>query len=421
MRHARPPEGTAVNARRRHWLAATLALPWMPARASSAVAAPVSLAVWSSTPSETAALDEVIAAFTHATGRPVRREVINDRYADVLKSRIAARHTPDVFYVEAMDVPVLIHAGVLEPLQVPPDDLADFHPRFLDALRGPDGLLYGLPKDYSTLALYIHRGALARAGFTPEDVPADLDGLLAFAARLQPRLPRGVGAMLIEKDLARHLSALEAYGEPVIAGDGSARFARSAGAHRYLQALVRGRAARYLYFSNEDLGIDSPVAVFGSGRAALMCEGNWVLSALRRDYADAEYLVRPMPTVQGRAHTMAFVVGLCVSRFSRNRAGGAEFARFMTGAGMAAWARRSGTLPTRRSVETQLGLSAQPALAAHTAGAAYATVWSRGIGLPIINSNFGSQVVAVLNGSLPVDRALERVDRVSNREIERQR
>ena len=129
-----------------------------------------------------------------------------------------------------------------------------------------------------------------------------------------------------------------------------------------------------------------------------------------------------MPTVNGRPQTMAFVVGWAVSKFGRNVEGGFKFAQFMAGTGMKAWAQESGTLPTRRSVQAQMDAGgADPKLAAHVAGAPYATVWSRGTSLPVLNTNFGNQFLAAMNGSITVAEALARAERASNREIERQK
>ncbi len=150
-------------------------------------------------------------------------------------------------------------------------------------------------------------------------------------------------------------------------------------------------------------------------------EGNWVLPALKNDYAGTHFIAREMPTVNGKAQTMAFVVGYAVPRQARNQAGGLRFARFMTDQGMALWATRSGTLPTRRSVERSMGVRDSAELAAHVQGAAYATVWSRGTSLPILNTNFGIQFLAAFNGSKPLANALSKAETVSNREIARQR
>lgn len=388
----------------------------------------ITLAAWASPPAEALALDHAIAAFTAATGIKVKKEVITDKYMDVLRSRFASRNTPDVFYLDSHEAPFLIKSGVLsafEGAQALADE-GDFYPQFVDPFRGANGRIYGAPKDYSSLALYINTGLLSKAGFKPADVPADMPGLMAFARTLQTRLNalkmKGVGALIYEKDLARHLSAIEAYGQPVIKPNGDVDLARNAGARAYLESFVEGRKAQAVFSPKDDLGADSPTAAFGAGKTVLAMEGNWILGSLRDDYPELKFISREMPTVNGRAQTMAFVVGWAVSRYGRNVAGGFRFAQHMSSSGMKAWAIESGTLPTRRSVQAQMDAGgADPRLAAHVAGAPYATVWSRGTSLPVLNTNFGNQFLAAMNGSISVAEALKRVERSSNREIERQR
>ncbi|HEX5341080.1 MAG TPA: extracellular solute-binding protein [Duganella sp.] len=381
----------------------------------------VTVAVWGSSPAEVAAFDQAAAAFSRSTGIVVRKQVIEDKYQDVLKSRFAADHPPDVFYLDASEAPVLIESEVLEPLDLAAADLADFYPQFLQAFRGRDGKLYGLPKDYSTLALYLNPRLLRQAGYRPDDVPRDFAGLMRFAQALQARLPPGVAAMIVEKDLARHLAALETSGQALIGADGRAHFVGNAPAYAYLNQLVSGHVLKYLYSPKDDLGADWPGAAFGTERAVMMMEGNWVQPALKNDYQDVPFVTREMPTVNQRKQTMAFVVGYAVPRRARNKAAGLRFARYMTGPGQRLWASVSGTLPTRRSVEAAMQVRSVPALAAHVAGASYATVWSHGIELPILNTNFGNQFLAAFNGSKSLQQALEKAETVSNREIERQR
>ena len=414
-----------------HGLAGAAALP----------AEHITLAVWGSPPAEARALDLTIAAFTRHTGIVVKKETIADKYMDVLRSRFAARKTPDVFYLDSSEAPMLIQSGVLEAFDgrntdVP--DLADFYPHFIDAFRGDDRRIYGLPKDYSTLALYVNTRLLAAAGFKPDQVPVDFNALMAFCRDLQVRLPKGKAAMIYEKDLARHLSAFESFGTPVITPQGDASLAANPAALAYLEAFVQARKGGYVVSPKDDLGADSPAAAFGAEKTVMMMEGNWVLSALRKDYAGVPFVTREMPRVNGRPQTMAFVVGLAVSRHARNKTGAFKFAQFMTqrahanatattatatatAADTTDWARLSGTLPTRASVLAALNLAADPALAAHITGAGYATVWSRGIGLPIVNTNFGNQFLAALNGSKSVLAAMQRAEQAASRELERQR
>lgn len=406
----------------RHFAAAlAVALLCVAVAVPGLAAEAVTVAVWGSSPAEVAAFDQAAAAFTRSTGITVRKQVIEDKYPYVLKSRFAAGNPPDVCYVEASEAPILIESGVLEPLELSAADEADFYPQFLRAFRDRDGTLYGLPKDYSTLALYLNPQLLKRAGFRPDDVPRDFHGLMRFAQALQARLPRGVAAMIVEKELARHLAALETSGQALITADGHARFTGNPQAYAYLNELVTGHALKYLYSPKDDLGADWPGAAFGTQKTVMMMEGNWVVPSLKHDYGDVPFITREMPTVNQRKQTMAFVVGYVVPRAAKNKAAGLRFARFMTGPGMRVWASASGTLPTRRSVESAMPIRSSAALAAHVAGAAYATVWSRGIELPILNTNFGNQFLAAFNGNKSLQQALEKAEAASNREIERQR
>ncbi|HEY4079130.1 MAG TPA: extracellular solute-binding protein [Burkholderiaceae bacterium] len=392
---------------------------------STAQAESITLAVWASLPAEANAMDRAIAAFKQATGIEVKKVIITDKYMDVIRSRFAARLTPDVMYLDSAEAPFLIKSQVLLPLDAALDQPQDFPPQFLDAFRGDDHRLYGIPKDYSTLALYVNTELLARAGYRLADIPGDEAGLMAFALALQKRLGsrgvRGVGAMLFEADLARHLSSVEAYGQKITDAEGNATLTGNPAVESYLQAFVDGRRAGALLSPKDDLGADSPGAAFGAGKAVMMIEGPWVLASLRQDFPATKFVTRAAPTVNGRPQTMAFVVGYAIPKYARNPEGGIKFARFMTGPQAADWSRYAGLLPVRRSVQAQVAATQDPLLAAHIAGVPYATVWSRGTSLPSIESNFANQFQAALNGSISVHEALARAQAAANREIERQR
>jgi multiple sugar transport system substrate-binding protein len=297
----------------------------------------------------------------------------------------------------------------------------EFYPQFLNAFKGSDGKIYGVPKDYSTLALYLNTDMLQKAGYRISDVPGDFNGLMKFARKLQTKLPKGSAAMLIEKDLARHLSAMEAFGITIIDAAGKAHLSNNPSLIDYLGQLINGHAGQYLLSAKEDLGADWAGSAFGTQKAVMMMEGNWVVPALKKDYPDVRFISREMPTVNGHKQTMAFVVGYAVARGAKNKAGGMQFARFMTDQGMGQWARESGMLPTRKKVEEEISAKTNPEMAAHVLGASYATVWSRGDSLPIINTNFGNQFLAAFNGSKPLATALAIAEKTSNKEIERQR
>lgn len=380
----------------------------------------ITFALFSSNPAETQAMDNTIANFTKATGIKVKKEVITDKYMEVMKSRLSAKNAPDVFYVDSFEAPGLIKSNVLEPLTNTIENPEDFYPQFVEAFSGEDKQIYGVPKDYSTLSLYLNLDMLQAAGVDAAQVPTDFKELLNFAKELQPKLPQGTGAMVVEKDLARHLSALEATGATVIQEDGSASFSGNPSVTEYLSDLVKGHKDGYLLSAKEDLGADWAGAAFGTNKAAIMLEGNWVLSALEKDYPDVKFESREMPTVAGKKQTMAFTVGYGVAKNAQNKENAIKFVNYMTNEGQEQWVKEAGLLPTRKSIAEKMQLGTNPKLVSHIKGADYATVWSRGITLPIINTNFGNQFLAAFIGSENVEAALTNIDKVSNEEIRKQ-
>ena len=86
----------------------------------------------------------------------VKYEVINDQYMDVIKTRLIGEAAPDVFYLDALEAPFLMSQNVLEPLNSYINsefDLSDFEQTLLNSFKY-ENQIYGLPKDYSTLALF---------------------------------------------------------------------------------------------------------------------------------------------------------------------------------------------------------------------------------------------------------------------------
>ncbi|MEI6286337.1 MAG: extracellular solute-binding protein [Bacillota bacterium] len=381
----------------------------------------ITFTAWGASPSEVAALDETIAAFTAKTGIKVKKEVIQDKYMDVLKARFSANNPPDVMYLDSFEVPALLKSGVLEDVGAQIDNKDDFYPILLNAFKDQDGKYYGVPKDYSTLALYVNTKLLESAGYKVADIPKDMVGFLAFAKQLQTKLPKGTAAVVFDRELARNLSALDASGATVVKADGKADFTSNQNALNYLQMFIDGKKGGYTMNAKDDLGLDWAGAAFGAEKAVFMMEGNWVLSALKKDYATVKYQILEMPTVNGKQQTMAFTVAYAVPKGAKNKPAAYEFVKYMTGEGQKIWTSASGTLPSRISVTKELKLEDDPDKKVHILGAAYATVWERGVTLPVINSAFGNQYQAALGGQKTLLDAMKAAEKEANDEIERQK
>ena len=188
----------------------------------------------SASPTEAALLQSVLQDFeTLHPNINVKYEVIADEYMDVIKTRLIGEAAPDVFYLDVSEAPFLISKDVLEPLDsyITADfDLADFEPSLLNLFKD-QGRIYGLPKDYSTLALFYNKQAFAAAELT--DPPQTWEELSQYAQQLNldadqdGRIEQyGIGIM---PELARQVYKIEAFGGQLVDPDGHAAFATDKG------------------------------------------------------------------------------------------------------------------------------------------------------------------------------------------------
>lgn len=387
---------------------------------SSAGDESITLAVWGSSPAETEGLEKAVASFEETSGIDVKIEVIQDNFQDALTARFAAKNAPDVFYLESFAAPKFISSGVLADISEDVENQEDFYQPLVDSFKDEEGKLYALPKDYSTLGMYINTDLLTEAGYSVADVPTDWEGLVTFAEELQGKLANDQAAMIFDATLARNMSSLIASGLHPVNEDNRADFTSSPEALEYLQSLVDGNTAGYLQNPTIDLGMDSAGAAFGLNKAVIMIEGNWVLSALRQNYPDVNYEVVEVPAVNGAKQTMTFTVGYAIAKDTKKKDAAVEFVNYMTGEGQQQWSEISGTFPTRQSVAEAMKLDQDEVLKAHVLGAEYGTVWSSGVYLPVVANAFDNQFLAAINGDKSVEDAMKDAEKEANDEIERQ-
>ena len=98
-------------------------------------------------------------------------------YWQKLTAGLVAGAGPDVFTDHLTKYPEFVSRGVLLPLEsleaTSDYDYSGFQEGLADLWTGEDGLHYGMPKDFDTIALFYDRSTLEEAGMTP----ADLQGL----------------------------------------------------------------------------------------------------------------------------------------------------------------------------------------------------------------------------------------------------
>ncbi|SES26222.1 ABC transporter substrate-binding protein [Salipaludibacillus aurantiacus] len=375
----------------------------------------VRLTGWQSSPTEQRYLEETIEAFEEEYPHiNVQMDTIADQYMDVLQTRLIGGEAADVFFLDAFEAPRLIEAGVLEPLDsyvTEEFDVDDFEEPLIEAFRR-DGQLWGLPKDTSTLALFYNKDHFEEAGIdTPPETWEEMEEM---AKTLTVDNRYGLG---IVTDLARLYFIAESQGGEVTV-DNQANFT-DPNVIDALQPIVDMKNEKEIAASPADVGAEWGGDMFGTERASMIIEGNWMIEFMEDAFPDVNYGVVEVPTINDNKGTMAYTVSYSMNEASEQKEEAWQLIEFLTGKeGMEIWTSSGLALPSRQSVAESLEYTDEAIYEPFIEGTSYATVWADDTNLPIINSNFENQFVSAFLGDQELEEAMEEAERVANNEID---
>lgn len=383
----------------------------------------ITLSGWQSNPNEKQLLEQVLNKFEaqHPTLK-VKHEIINDQYMDVIKTRLIGDAAPDVFYLDAFEAPLLMKYGVLEPLNyyiTEQVELDDFQPSLLQAFQ-LNGQIYGLPKDFSTLALFYNKEAFKEARI--EQPPKTWDELREYSQRLTIDKNRdgrneqyGFG---VSPELSRQYFMVTAFGGRLIDQRRNAAFATPKSL-KGLQLIIDQYRQDKSSAQPSDVGANSGSEMFGQGKAAMVIEGSWAIPYLKETFPHLKFATAEVPTVSDKKGTMAYTVAYVMNKKSKHKEAAWQLISYLTSKeGMTAWASKGLVIPTRKSVLAELGYADNPLYAPFVAGAAYATIWQAGENLPTVMLHFNNQFVSALIGEQSLQKALTKAQTAANKEIQ---
>jgi multiple sugar transport system substrate-binding protein len=388
----------------------------LPSNPSTSTAVTIKLSGWGGSPVEQKLLRQVLQDFEaqHPTIK-VKYEVISDQYMDVIKTRLVGEAAPDVFYLDALEAPFLMSQNVLEPLEsyiTPTFDLTDFEDTLLDSFKYQNHL-YGLPKDYSTLALFYNKKAFAAAGLS--NPPATWDELRNYSKQLTGKLNKyGFGEI---PELARQAYKIKAFGGQLVDRNGYATFASESGLQG-LELVVDQYQKDRSSAQKSDVGTNSGSEMFGQSKVAMVIEGNWAIPYLKETFPEVEFATAPVPTINGKKGTMVFTVAYVMNKQAQHKAEAWELISYLTGkAGMQKWTGTGFALPTRKSVAKNLGYDQDSLRSPLVAGVDYATSWQVGKYSSAIVNNFDNQFVSALLGQQSLKQAMMKAQNEANKQI----
>lgn len=378
---------------------------------------------WGASPAERRQLQQLLTRFEAQHPHiQVKFEEIADQYMDVMKTRLIGDAAPDVFYLDALEAPFLMANHVLEPLNAyitPEFDLADFEENLLAPFQQQDQI-FGLPKDYSTLALFYNQQAFKEAGIAHP--PTTWDELQAIAQQLtldrnHDGRPEQYGLGILP-ELARQAYLIRAFGGQVVDQQGYAAFA-SPQAVDGLSLVVNPYRDDHTIARPLDAGANSGTEMFGQAKAAMVIEGNWAIPFLADTFPEIQYATAEVPRVNNQPGTMVYTVAYVMNRQSRHKLEAWELIAYLTGKdGMTQWTETGIALPTRKSVAANLHLENDVRRSALVAGVPYATPWQLGPYPAVIFNQFNNQFISAMLGEQSLPTALQRAQDQANQQIQ---
>ena len=384
----------------------------------------IRFAGWSAGPTEVKNYEIIIEKFMEKNPDiAVKYEIITQMFHENILASFGAGVAPDVFYVDSSWAPIFIEKGALYPVSeiASSEFIEQFYEFLLEPFKGKDGKLYGLPKDWSMLALFWNKNLFARAGLSrPPDTWEELE---EFAKQITEKTGK--------PGLAIYLGGFNRY-MPVALSNGAPKpwFEKPEDGVWFDNPKVRETLAWYinLYLKGkvkrEEEGLKpyvvSPADVgagwlgdaFGKQEVAMVISGNWMIPFLADQFPDfkfgKDWDIAPVPRGDVSRATIAYTVILGINSRTEHPEAAWKFIEYLLGKeGQEFLVVKLGhTLPSIKGFEKHPDLWPQHA---KTLSFKYdqmiVFLWGPKSGE--LESRFSDTMAAAMRGEISIDEALE--------------
>lgn len=298
----------------------------------------------SSGDAETEAVTSAAEAWAEESGTDVTVTVATD-ITQELSQGFAGGNPPDLFYVDASAFADYATAGNLYPYTL--EDSDDFYPSLTETFT-LEGEQYCAPKDFSTLALQISTASWEAAGLTDEDVPTTWEELRTVADTLTTPEQAGLVIGTGRDRVGAFLVQAGGYWVDGAEGTITATEEPNVEALTYVKELLASGSA--VLPPDVDSGWGGEA--FGTERAAMTMEGNWIRGAMTNDYPDVEYTVAELPEGPAGKGTLLFTQCWGVAAESADPEAAVELVAALTSTeNQLANAEAFGVMPSRQSAQ----------------------------------------------------------------------
>jgi len=334
----------------------------------------VKISGWPGNPIEEGVIKSIVEKFneTHPDIHVEWAPIPGD-FRQMLITQFSAGTAPDIFYVDTFWFEELARQNMLLPLDlfITKDkfDIDDFYSSLVDAFTYK-GRIYGIPKDFSTLALYYNKEIFDKYGVA---YPTSNDTWFDFLDKALQLKRKGMETPLVlAADFNRVIPFIIAANGRLVTDDlntgiieSNSRFALKF----YLDLVNKYKVAQ----EPANLGAGWIGEAFGKGAVAMAMTGPWTLGYIRGQYPDivAKTGIVELPHLINKA-TMVYAVSWSINRNTRNREAAWEVVKFLTNEGQKMFVEGAGVLASRKSIATS---DTDPMKKAFYDGATYAIPW----------------------------------------------
>lgn len=361
-------------------------------------------------------LEQVLAEAEKAAGVKISFEPVPSEYITKLQTDIAAGSVADVFYLDSMPAPDFMANQSLLAL----DDLMaasgvtaeDFYPGLISAYQY-DGKTYGLPKDWSSLAMVYNNANLTAAGIT--SAPTTWDELKAAGHALLDQ--SGSPRIMIPPSMDRYLPFHYAAGGGLISDDGT----------EIVFDSPEGETALDFYYGLYRDGIATTPADAGAGwpgdgiakeLADIVFEGNWMFPFLADNAPDLDVGIAEMPAGPAGKSTLAFTVSYSIYAGTKIPDQAWSVVNYLTGPdGMALWTSLGLAMPSRPAL-ADAWLQKFPEREPFLKSGEYAKGWQLGVGGEAFNNDANAELQNLFAGGQDVKTTLANIATAARNRIQ---
>jgi len=307
---------------------------------------------------DTIIVEEMIELFVRpaleGTGITVQYEPVADDYQRFIINALSAGTAPDLFYMDVLWAGSLFPSGVVEPLNAyieKSEVLKPEHiiPALLDAFT-VDGVIYGIPKDFNTLAVFYNKDLFDYAGV---EYPNNDDTWDTFYAKLEQvaAIDPDIYGLALQPEFARFGALAFAAGFKPFDEEGNTNLFDPA----FVEAFkwYTGMAETGVGVMPQDISQGWGGGALASEQVAVALEGAWIIGALKNDAPNLQYgaCLMPKHPQTGQRGNFVYTVAWGMNAASEHKEAAFKVLEILTSPEVQQWVLERGlAIPSREAL-----------------------------------------------------------------------